>query len=78
MLKKHISFLILSRAAAPYSPSVWNGFSSCLFKVKSALIGQLTHTWAGTANKIRAAVLNQLPGAKLAVALIMQMYDMVT
>ena len=64
MLKKHISSLILSSAAALYSPSLC--FSSCLSQApphlkdnQSLLIGQLTHAWASSASNNRAAVLNQ-------------------
>ena len=51
MLKKHVSFLILSTAAALYS----NHYSSCLFKARllnsqSPQIGQLTHAWPSTTN----------------------------
>ena len=44
-------------------------FSSCLFKkypdTQSALIGQLTLTWASTAKNNRAGMLNLCSGAKL-------------
>ena len=53
MLKKIISFLTLSSAAALYSPSVWDAlflsssfFESHLWNTQSALTGQLTYARA--------------------------------
>ena len=69
MLRKHISFLILSRAAAIYSPSILVPVSLrlSLHDTPSPLIGQLTHGWASTANNNRAAVLDQILCVRLAV-----------
>ena len=69
VLKKHI--LILSTAAALYSPLVWKQFLApvslrpLLLDTQSPLIGQLTYAWASTANN-SAAQLNQFLCAKLA------------
>ena len=66
MLKKNISCLILSSAAALYPPSVWKAPVSLKKKTKSPLIGQLTHAWTSTANSNKAALLNHFLHAKLA------------
>ena len=83
MLEKHISCIILSSAAALYSPLCLKQcvFAPGLFKarlqnIQSALIGQPTHS---TENNNRAAELNQFlrSYAKLATCH-MKMYNVVT
>ena len=62
MVKKHISSLVLSIAAALYPPrSVLAPvcLSPTSKNIQSALIGQLAHTWPSTTNNNRAAVLFQ-------------------
>lgn len=58
VLKKHISFLILSTAAAMYSPR-----QRCFVL---ALIGWLMPAWGSTTKNNQASVLNQFLRVKLA------------
>ena len=68
MLKKHVSFLISSRAAALYFPLCLKHslrlFKALPLETKPALIGHLKHTFANTVNNNRAAVPNQFLQAK--------------
>ena len=63
MLKKCISFLILSSAAALYFHSFWNtpvSLRLLLPNTQATLIGQLTQAWASTAHHVSGQCL-QLP-----------------
>ena len=70
-LKKHISFIIPSSPAAHYPLClIWYVLATVslrplLLNTRSALIGLLTHAWAGIADNNRAAAANQFLRAKL-------------
>ena len=72
VLKKHFGFFILSTAAALFPPSCLKrsvlatvSLRLLLLNTQSALIGQLKHARANTADNNRASVLNQFFCAKL-------------
>ena len=77
MHKKHISFILLSSAAALYSPCLQCSVLASVFLNTQSLPVSQTPAWPSTANN-RAAVLNRFLHAKLAsFAYTLQICDMV-